>query len=221
VNDLKYLGIYFDSRLTFDKHIRYIADNSSKLIHMLGRSAKLQWGLGHKSLKTIYEGALIPMITYGAPVRHEAVVKQRNLRVLQKVQRIINIKMAKAYRTISFKASCMMAGVPPIGIVIEEKARLYKIKHNIQRTEYDCVTPLPVKQWAQTARRVNITETNDSTPYSTVIYTYGSKIEGKVGAGAAIYVNQALRRQGKYKLHNSCSNNQAEQVAILKALAVK
>jgi ribonuclease HI len=51
-----------------------------------------------------------------------------------------------------------------------------------------------------------------------VIYTDGSKIEGKVGAGAVIYVNQALRRQGKYKLHNSCSNNQAEQVAILKAL---
>jgi hypothetical protein len=112
---------------------------------MLGRSAKLQWSLGHKSLK-IYEGALIPMITYGAPVWHEAVVKQRNLRVLQKVQRMININMAKAYRTISFEASCMMAGVPPIGIVIEEKTRLYNIKHNIERTEYDCDTPLPVKQ---------------------------------------------------------------------------
>ena len=31
-----------------------------------------------------------------------------------------NIKIAKAYRTISFEASCMMAGVPPIGIVTEE-----------------------------------------------------------------------------------------------------
>jgi hypothetical protein len=127
VNDLKYLGIYFDCRLTFDKHIRCIADNSSKLIHMLGRSAKLQWGLGHKSLKTIHEGALIPITTYGAPVWHEAVVKQRNLSVLQKVQRMINIKMAKTYRTISFDVSFMMTGVPPIGIVIEEKARLYKI----------------------------------------------------------------------------------------------
>jgi hypothetical protein len=57
---------------------------------------------------------------YGAPVWDEAVVKQRNLRVLQRVQRMINIKIVKAYRTISFKASCMMAGVPPIGIVIEE-----------------------------------------------------------------------------------------------------
>ena len=56
-------------------------------------------------------------------------------------------KMAKAYRTISFEASCMIAGVPSIGIVIAEKARLYKIKHNIKRTEYDCDTPLPIKQW--------------------------------------------------------------------------
>jgi len=124
VKEMKYLGIYSDSRLTFDNHIKYTAENSTKLIHMLGRSAKLHWGLGHKSLKTIYEGALIPK--YGAPVWDEAVVKQRNLSMLQRVQRLINIKIVKVYRTISFEASCMMAGVPPIGIVIEEKARLYK-----------------------------------------------------------------------------------------------
>jgi hypothetical protein len=29
----------------------------------------------------------------------------------------------------------MMAGFPPIGIAIEEKARLYKIKHNSVRSE--------------------------------------------------------------------------------------
>ena len=33
---------------------------------MLGKSAKLQLDLGHKSLKTIYEGPLIPLLTYGA-----------------------------------------------------------------------------------------------------------------------------------------------------------
>jgi len=132
VKEMKYLGIYFDSRLTFDNHIKYIAENSTKLIHMLGRSAKLHWGLGHKSIKTIYEGALIPLLTYGAPVWDKAVVKQRNLHMLQRVQRLINIKIMKVYRTIFFEASCMMAGVPPIGIVIEEKVRVYKIKHNTE-----------------------------------------------------------------------------------------
>ena len=52
--------------------------------------------------------------------------------MLQRAQRLININIVKAYRTISFKESCMMAGIPPIEIVIEEKARLYKIKHKAE-----------------------------------------------------------------------------------------
>jgi hypothetical protein len=116
VEGMKYLGIYFDSRLTFDKDIQYTAENSTKLIYMLGRSVKLYWGLGHKALKTIYEGALIPLLTYGAPVWDEVVLKQRNLRMPQRTQRLLNIKTAKAFRTISFETSCMMAGVPPIAI---------------------------------------------------------------------------------------------------------
>jgi hypothetical protein len=131
---------------------------------------------------------------------------------------MINIKIAKAYRTISFEASCVMAGVPPLGIIIEEKARLYKIKHNAERREYECDIPLPVKEWPHPAWRLNIMEISDSTPYSTEVYTDGSKIGGKVGAGAARYVDQVLKRQCKYKLQNCCSNNQAEQIAILKSL---
>jgi len=42
VNEMKYLGIYFDNRLTYNTHIKYLDENSTKLIHMLGRSAKLQ-----------------------------------------------------------------------------------------------------------------------------------------------------------------------------------
>jgi len=99
------------------------------LIYMLSKSAKLQWGLDQKSLKTVYEVALVPLMTYGAPVWDEAVTKQRCLRKMQRVQRLINIKIPKAYGTISFEVSCLMAGAPPIGIVIAGKVQLYKRKH--------------------------------------------------------------------------------------------
>ena len=56
VKEMKYLGIHFDNRLTFNRHIKHLAENSSKLIHMLGRSAKLQWGLGNKALKPSMKG---------------------------------------------------------------------------------------------------------------------------------------------------------------------
>jgi len=38
------------------------------LINMLARTAKLQWGLGHKDLKTIYKGMVVPILMYRAPV---------------------------------------------------------------------------------------------------------------------------------------------------------
>jgi ribonuclease HI len=78
--------------------------------------------------------------------------------------------------------------------------------------------PLPVNEWPHPARRVPITDTNEQMTYSLEIYTDGSKDGGKVGAGVAIYSNKQLVKQCKYKLQNCCSNNQAEQIAILKVM---
>jgi len=53
VKRLKYLGIIFDCKLTFKEHINYTAEKCTKLIFSLSKSAKLNWGLSHKALKTI------------------------------------------------------------------------------------------------------------------------------------------------------------------------
>jgi ribonuclease HI len=82
--------------------------------------------------------------------------------------------------------------------------------------EYDM--PVLVTDWPHPARRANILDTSDSISYVTEIYTDGSKIGGKVGAGVAIYTDKMLVRKYKYKLQDFCSNNQAEQIAILKSL---
>jgi hypothetical protein len=136
-------------------------------------------------------------LSYGAPVWEEAVTKQRNLLKPQRQQRLINTKFVKAYRTICFEVSCLMPGVPPIGIVIEGKTCLYKRKHSTGRSDYECDMPLPVTEWAHPARRVTIMETTDSTSYTTEIYKNGSKIGGKVGAEVAIYTVKILERQWK------------------------
>jgi ribonuclease HI len=50
------------------------------------------------------------------------------------------------------------------------------------------------------------------------IYTDGSKNEKGVGSGVAIFVDGSLTHQLRYKLTEKCSNNQADQLAIVKAL---
>jgi hypothetical protein len=137
---------------------------------------------------------------------------------MQNTQRLINIKIAKAYRTISFEASCLMAGVQPIGIVTEGKTSLYKRKHSTEKGEYEWDKPLPAKEWSHPARRSDRMETTDLKTHPTEIFTDGSKIGDKVGAGVSIYMDKILVRQYKYRLQNNCSNNQAEEIAILKSL---
>ena len=48
-------------------------------------------------------------------------------RRLERVQRLINIKIAKAYRTVSKEALCVLTGLTSITIEIEEAPQLYHI----------------------------------------------------------------------------------------------
>jgi hypothetical protein len=77
--EMKYLGIYLDSKFNFNAHIDHTVAILFTLINMLGRTAKLQWDLGHKALKPIYKGAVVPILTHGASIWVETIWKNRNL----------------------------------------------------------------------------------------------------------------------------------------------
>jgi len=64
----------------------------------------------------------------------------------------------------------------------------------------------------------NAIETNGSNDHTIQIYTDGSKGSRGVGAGVAIFSSNKPTARHKFKLDHRCSKNQAEQLAILKAL---
>ena len=133
------------------------------------------------------------------------------------MQRLINIKIAKAYRTVSNEALCIIIGLTPIHIKIKETAELYKIvrgnRHKNLLIDHD---KLP-KQWLHPAASIIATDdTNGQTPIN--IYTDGSRSEQGVGAGIAIKRPGTPTVKLMYRMDNRCSNNQAEAFAILKAV---
>jgi hypothetical protein len=77
VSSIKYLGIILDRKLTFTGYISYIDEKCTKLIFSLFKSAKLNWGLQHATLKTIYTGGIQPLL-YGATVWNKAIDIERN-----------------------------------------------------------------------------------------------------------------------------------------------
>jgi len=113
VTTLKYLGIIIDNKFKFSDHISYSAIRCGKLTHILSISAKLTWCLSHKALQTIYKGAILPLLLYGAAVWADAIKFGYNRLKYIRVQRLMNIKTAKAFRTTSSEALCILAGTTP------------------------------------------------------------------------------------------------------------
>jgi ribonuclease HI len=216
-NTIKYLGIIIDKRFNFNEHIEYMTAKCIKFIHALSKSAKVNWGLRHDVLRIIYSGAILPLLSYGTPVWIESLQRNRNASKLKRVQRLINIKIAKAYRTTSHEALCVLTGITPIMIELENVAQMYHItRKKGQEGAYDA--PKDFREWPHPAEAIELKDKRNDMNYMIEIYTDGSKSEIGVGSGIAIFIGGSLTFQLRYKLAEKCSNNQAEQLAIVKAL---
>jgi hypothetical protein len=76
----------------------------------------------------------------------------------------------------------VIAGVPPIGLVIDGKVQVYKRNHGLENSDIVCDMLLQVQEWLHPARQVTITETNEATTYPIKIYMDRSKDASTVGA---------------------------------------
>ena len=125
-----------------------------------------------------------------------------------RIQRLTHIKTAKACRTVSNEALCIINGVTPINIKIDEAAKYFAITKG-EGEIYDKETD--IKYWTHPAKHVSVIEAQeDSTQYSQA-YTDGSEMK-------RVFVGGNLKTTPRYRLNERRSNNQAEQKAILKAL---
>ena len=61
-----------------------------------------------------------------------------------RIQRLINVRIAKAYRTVSNEALCVMTGLMPINIKIEEVAKLCELT-KAEGTSYD--RAMEIRHW--------------------------------------------------------------------------
>ena len=99
------------------------------------------------------------------------------------MQRLINIKIAKAYRTVSNEALCILTGMTRITIKIEA-AQIYQLtKGNTKGEEVQVETHMEVKHWqhpAETVARI-LEDTDERSPIQ--IFTDGSKTHKGVRGG--------------------------------------
>ena len=78
--------------------------------------------------------------------------------------------------------------------------------------------PRPIKLWQHSADKIMLDKVDNNETYTVEIFTDGSKNNGIVEAAAVIYEKGNIVHRVRDKLHDVCSNIQAEQVAIVSAL---
>ena len=91
------------------------------------KKSKIKLRLRSQSFKNTLHRGIQPFLLHGAPVWAETVEKARYSKMLTGVQRLINIKIAKAYRTVSNEALCIITGFKTLSHQNKRKAELYKI----------------------------------------------------------------------------------------------
>jgi hypothetical protein len=105
-----------------------------------------------------YKGAILPLLSYGVPIWIAAMNYEHNRKMYVQVQPQINLCMAKAYRTTSSEALCMLTGMTPIIYRLEELAQYCTAKKRTGKFKMELDQDVEFKNWLHPADIVTIEE---------------------------------------------------------------
>jgi ribonuclease HI len=121
-NQVKYLGVIFDSKLTWNAHVLNKC-NKVKLIYWRCRGAiGRMWGITPRTAYWLYTAVVRPALTYGALVWWTSVQKSTLHAKLVQVQRLACISITSAMPTAPTAALEVMIGLLPLPIHIQQCA---------------------------------------------------------------------------------------------------
>jgi len=119
---------------------------------------------------------------------------------------------------VSNEALCILTGLTPIAIKIDEASQFYQVTKGSTKDEALVDRDMQVKYWHHAAEMITLLAENNEVTSTIQIFTDGSKSEQGVGTGVSIFRSGNHIKSLKYRLNKRCTNNQAEQLAIVRAL---
>nr|BAC57914.1 reverse transcriptase [Anopheles gambiae] len=120
---LKYLGIMIDDRLEYTQHIKYVAEravtNTNALVRMMpNRSGP------RSSRRRIIANTIIAGIRYASSIWAESLKFECRKQWLRRCHRPLVNRVISAFRSTSHDAACVIAGMMPLHILIDEDYRV-------------------------------------------------------------------------------------------------
>lgn len=122
VKEFKYLGVTFDEKLNWGKHIEYIKGKGLRTLAASKKMVTSRWGLTPKAMLWTYKQIVLPRVSYGSIVWWHVMNKDKHKNTLGKIQRMALMMTTGAVRSTPTKALEALLDVLPIDIHIEMTA---------------------------------------------------------------------------------------------------
>ena len=123
---MKYLGVTIDARMSFKDNLRNIGLNASKVARAL---AGIMPSIGgpKQPRRLLLASVVYSVILYGAPIWANAICSNPSYgSACRRACRIIALRVAYAYRTVSDITLSVVAGLPPLYLMACERAEVYR-----------------------------------------------------------------------------------------------
>ena len=202
------------------------------MFHKIKRTTGKEWGLSGETLRTIYECAIEPMISYACSAWADALDKNGIRAKLLQTQRHFALQIIRAYRTVSGRAARVLANLPPLDLQLRMWAGRYAVRHgeppaDLQHLEFQM--PAHFLENGHPALKAAFVNDQCNKHHQLEIYTDGSKMEvcneegvicgHQTGGAFVVYRGNQICHSEKFRLADHCSVYQAELLAIKKAVS--
>lgn len=118
----KYLGLMLDQRLNFSDQAARASGKAAASISALSRLLPNVGG-PRPAARRLLASTVTSMLLYGAPA-WAPTMGAKPMEKLEAVYRRCALRVACCYRTVSYKAVCVVAGMPPFRLLADERFKL-------------------------------------------------------------------------------------------------
>ncbi|XP_014291258.1 uncharacterized protein, partial [Halyomorpha halys] len=122
------------ARLHYNVHTEYISAKSAEVASLLSRLMP-NVGDPRESRRRLLATVASSNMLYAAPIWKDAMVAKSYRRQMVAVYRKVCLRTVSAIRTVYYEAVCVIARMPPVELLVEERIRHYRRRSHVSREE--------------------------------------------------------------------------------------